>query len=92
MTIQLFQPGAVYLTEGIQALIEDKGLDIMPVVWRHLTGDWGDLDADDAAINWEALRRGGRLFSCYKSSDAKTVYVITESDRQSTTVCTADEY
>src|SRR6266542_4224733 len=34
---------------------------------RHLAGDWGDLDADDRAVNDHALRRGeGRLLSAYE--------------------------
>ncbi len=34
---------------------------------RHLTADWGDLDADDRAANDHALRHGrGRVLSAYE--------------------------
>jgi hypothetical protein len=34
---------------------------------RHLSADWGDLDAEDRAANDHALRRGqGRVLSAYR--------------------------
>ena len=53
---------------------------------RHLSGDWGDLDADDRAANDHALRHGrGRLLSAYRlpaelagTTAETTVWVITD--------------
>jgi hypothetical protein len=62
---------------------------------RHLTGDWGDLDADDWAANDTAVRhRCGRLLSTYRlpvelasTSTDTTVWVITDDleDRDTAT-------
>ena len=59
---------------------------------RHAAGDWGTLDAKDWAANEEALRGGGRLLSVYATADGCRFYVITESDRQSTTLLLPDDY
>ena len=53
---------------------------------RHLTGDWGDLDADDRAANDHALRHGqGRVLSAYElpadlagTTAERQVWVITD--------------
>jgi hypothetical protein len=53
---------------------------------RHLAGDWGDVDADDAAANDHALRHGrGRLLSAYElpadlagTIAERSVWVITD--------------
>lgn len=68
---------------------------------RHLSGDWGDVDAEDAAANEMALLQGSRVVSVYRfpvpRSDAPgtvegTVWVITEADRSVTTVLLPEEY
>ena len=38
---------------------------IAELLQRHLTGDWGDLDAHDIQANNQALRTGARLLSAY---------------------------
>ena len=62
---------------------------------RHICGDWGDLDQENAAMNDEALKSGeDRLFSSYifnKSTDEK-IWIITEWDRSVTTVLFPSDY
>jgi hypothetical protein len=55
-------------------------------VARHAAGDWGTLGQNDWQENDKALRCGGRLFSVYQASNGTRFYVITESDRVTTTV------
>lgn len=61
------------------------------LVRRHLSGDWGDVDKQDAAANDRALKWGDRILSSYKIGEEK-LWVITEADRSSTTVLTPGEY
>ena len=58
---------------------------------RHASGDWGDLCEEDKAVNDDALKNGGRLFSAYKKDDT-TIWIITEWDRSVTTILFPSEY
>lgn len=66
--------------------------EILIAIRRHLTGDWGTLDAEDWQTNENALRFGGRLFSLYHSSQNVKFYIITECDRSVTTVLLPEDY
>ncbi len=67
---------------------------------RHLTGDWGCVDAEDAETNNEALSCGFRILSAYPIDPAKpsegfgknTLWIITEADRSVTTFLLPEEY
>ncbi len=83
----LFSPGLVVATPGALAL----GVDLAHYLARHLSGDWGDVDAFDKQQNDLALKEGGRLFSAYKTPSGK-LWVVTEHDRSATTFLTPDEY
>jgi hypothetical protein len=52
---------------------------------RHWTGDWGDLDPQDARCNDDALVRGGRLLSAY-GQDGQRFRIVTEADRTVTSI------
>lgn len=65
--------------------------DLLALVRRHQCGDWGDVCADDARANEDALRTGARVFSAYETPAGKR-WVITESDRSATTILRPDEY
>ena len=71
--------------------IIDSGIEVLPLIGRHVKGDWGDLDDEDKQANQRALIDGGRLFSAYVK-DGQKIYVITEADRSATTVLFAEEY
>ncbi len=64
---------------------------------RHLRGDWGELDAEDAALNDSALTDGSRLFSAYLLKTGTKLWCITEAvsedgQRASTCLLLPDEY
>lgn len=89
---QFFALGQVVATPGaLDALIK---LDIKPLelIHRHVTGDWGDLCAEDRHQNLFAIRSGLRIFSSYKISAETKIWIITEADRSSTTLLLPDEY
>jgi hypothetical protein len=58
---------------------------------RHATGDWGNVDQDDANQNEVALEHGCRLLSVYGSGEDR-FWIITESDRSLTTVLMPEDY
>lgn len=77
-------PGALEAAPNREAL--------MDLVQRHISGDWGDLDAHDRRENEIAVREGGlRIFSAYEI-DSTRFWIITESDRSVTTILLPDEY
>jgi hypothetical protein len=59
---------------------------------RHLSRDWGQVPAHDAALNDEALVDGGRLLSSYQIAPGVRVWLITEADRSVTTFLLPAEY
>lgn len=67
---------------------------------RHMRGDWGCVDAEDASTNEEAASCGLRILSSYPIDPAKpcegfgenTLWIITEADRSVTTFLLPEEY
>lgn len=91
----LFKLGHVVMTLGASEL----GINLMPYITRHVTGDWEHLDAYDQRQNKQALKNGERIFTSFEIpvSDAEdawvqTIFIITEWDRSLTTVMCASEY
>lgn len=90
-------PGAMMATPGALEVLEQARVLPADLLRRHLSGDWGDLGAEDAQRNEEALKDGSRIFSAYKLSPEIKVWIITEavSDigiRSATTILLPDEY
>ena len=84
-----FSPGQVVITPGALAALSDDV--VRQSLKRHLTGDWGDVDAHDAQENELSLREGFRLLSAYHQGDVK-FWIITEADRSVTTILLPEEY
>jgi hypothetical protein len=87
----LFPMGCVLITPGALDLLAEIGLNPAALLRRHLTGDWGDLDAEDKQSNRAALRQGTRILSASRVAGRK-FWVITEADRASTTILLPEEY
>jgi len=79
-------------TPGALEALEGSGETPLDLIKRHVSGDWGDVCADDAEANEAALKDGDRILSVYHTSKGEKVYVITEWDRSATTVLLASEY
>jgi len=95
--IQLFDPGRVVMTPGVEELFE--GFDlwtqlevVIGLLVRHTAGDWGELGVEDLAANDHAVVLGERVLSAYRLPDRTKVWVITEADRSSTTILLPGEY
>lgn len=84
-----FPPGRVFASPpALEALQEG---DIVDALKRHLTGDWGDVTADERAGNDRAAEEGGPILSTYRSRDGKPFWVMTEADRSVTVVLMPEE-
>lgn len=86
----LFHPGVIVVTPGAADVLSGV-VHAFALIWAHVHGDWGVVDADDARANARALRDGARLLSAYMVGETK-VWVITEADRSVTTILLPSEY
>jgi hypothetical protein len=65
---------------------------LVNILGRQLTGDWGEVGAEDASENDFSLIRGLRLLSAYTLSNGVRIWIITEADRSSTCILLPEEY
>ena len=86
-----FSLGRIVATPGALQALEKAGMSTVPLLARHQSGDWGQLDAEDWRANEEAIEHGWRVFSSYEVGSAK-VWIITEADRSVTTILLPEEY
>lgn len=88
-----FKSDKYVVTRGVHELVVAGALNIGVLLGRHLSGDWGDLDRADKALNDRALESGqDRIFSSYQVTDDLKIWIITEWDRSATTVLLPEEY
>ena len=92
-----FQLGTVVATPGAIEALSESGQDAGFFLDKHLSGDWGEVDADDQKANDQALIDGSRLLSSYRTLKGVVIWVLTEAegdDGQSASTCltTPDEY
>jgi hypothetical protein len=74
------------------AKLDDPMSLIVPFIMRHAAGDWGDVSREDWKANDDALTSRTRVFSAYDLGEGRRLWIITEADRESTTVLLPDEY
>ncbi|WP_437222698.1 hypothetical protein SH661x_002900 [Planctomicrobium sp. SH661] len=85
-----FRSGQTVITVTAREQLSEN--DVRTALKRHLSGDWGDCDPEDAAANEQALLDGDRLLSVYHAADGTKLWIITEADRSATTVLLPEEY
>jgi hypothetical protein len=93
----LFSLGRILVTPAAHEAVERAGATIDELVERHVSGDWGDVDVDDANANAEAVSTGARILSAYALPKGGRVWVMTEAigrnrERRATTVLLPNEY
>ena len=84
-------------TPGALRVIERAGPSRAEFLDRHICGDWGNLSADDRALNDEAVQNGSRICSAYRTRSGTKILVIAEAaddngQRAVTTILLPDEY
>ncbi len=89
-----FEPGRVCATPGALRAIEEAGQTPGEFLQRHLSNDWGEMDAHDGRLNDAAVRSGeDRILSAYTVGDGTArVWIITEWDRSATSLLLPEEY
>lgn len=92
MSGTLFPLGQVVATPGVLAEFKAAGDDPVAFLIRHMCGDWGEVNAEDATANDLSLIRGERLLSAYTMSSGTRFWIITERDRSYTTFLLPTEY
>ena len=86
----LFPMGRLLATPAAIAAI--NGDELVNALDRHLSGDWGDVCAEDRSQNNRALKTGARLLSVYHTAAKVKFWIITEADRSATTVLLPSDY
>ncbi len=59
---------------------------------KHQKGEWGIICEDDKKENELSVKEGFRILSAYKTNRDVKIWVITEADRNSTTILLPSEY
>ena len=88
----LFKLGQVVATPGALEALEEAGQKPAEFLYRHVTGDWDNLDPYDRQANEQAVKQGLRVFSAYQTNQGVKIWVITEWDRSVTTLLLPSEY
>jgi len=87
-----FDLGQLLITPGALDALTRNGTDEGPYLLRHQSGDWGDLSEMDKRENDFSLLERFRLMSAYHLNDQTKIWVITERDRNATTILLPEEY
>lgn len=89
---QIFPLGQIVATPGALEALESSLQSPAEFLMRHASGDWGDLSDDDMAGNEFGIKTGCRLLSSYLTATGQRLWVITEAQRDLTTLLLPDEY
>jgi hypothetical protein len=94
---RLFSSSKMLATPTAISALADAATNVDDLLDRHFTGDWGDIDPDDARANDDAIENGARILSAYVLKTGVRIWVLTEaavkdSSRQATTVLLPCEY
>lgn len=92
MAAPKFSLGTVVATPGALRALEESGESAFDLLYRHASGDWGELDEHDKRENELSLVHGFRLLSAYKLKSGEKIWVISEADRSVTTLLLPEDY
>lgn len=86
-----FETGLIFATSNALANVSKEH--IMECLEKHQRCDWGTIDEYDRMANDRGLnpKTPDRLISAYTYPDYR-IYIITESDRSSTTLLLTEDY
>lgn len=88
----LFPLGQCVSTPGALEALARAGQSPAEFLDQHVRGQWGDVCEEDKRANEQALVDGERILSAYTTSLGVKFWVITASDRSSTTILLVEEY
>jgi hypothetical protein len=87
-----FSLGQIVATPGALRAFAESREEPFSFLYRHASGDWGELDAEDQKENELSLSEGFRLLSAYRLKTGERLWIITEADRSVTTLLLPEEY
>jgi len=87
-----FSLGRLVATPGALEALKRTQTVTGHILYRHSTGDWGDVCEADKRENELSLKEGFRILSAYTLRDGTKIWVITEADRSSTCILLPSEY
>jgi len=67
-------------------------VEIEVVLRRHQNYDWGEVSEADWRSNNEAVLKGFRILSAYRSTTGEKFWIITEAGRSVTTILLPSDY
>ena len=88
-----FPLGQVVITRGVYEHIKISEENVLHFLYKHATGDWGEICKEDRESNNYAVEHEERILSAYTlPKTKKKIWIITEWDRSVTTILFPDEY
>ncbi len=78
---RLFGLGRVFSTHAAMTAMNASGVDPVTLMWRHATGDFGDVPQEDIDANHVSIGDDTRVYSRYCVSPDQAVWLVTEWDR-----------
>lgn len=81
---QLFHLGKFVFTEGGDRILdlEEPDEDLVDLLKRHVSGDWGEVSQDQKDCNDKAIKDGSRIMSAYTLSTGKKIIILTEASNE----------
>jgi len=86
-----FQLGQVVATPAVIEFANRHPVDLAVLLAKHQSGDCGDMSDDNILANLSAIVSGGMIFSSYQIGTQK-IWIITEADRQLTTILLPSDF
>ena len=84
--------GRVTASPAVIAALAKANLTAMALLARHAAGDWGEADDETRNENYRAAFFGsGLVSSVFPLATDDTVLIVTELDRQETSLILAEE-
>jgi len=79
-----FQLGQILITPGARGTLAQSGQTSGQFLARHCACDWGEVPDETRDRNGQALAKGERLHSIYRTSNGTELWAVTEADRSIT--------
>lgn len=88
---KIFKLGKVVITKNAQVSLDMYSVQVILQV-HYANCNWGDLCDEDKKLNDDAVAHGGRILAAYSDVNGTKFWIITESDRSSTTILLPEDY
>lgn len=86
VTSARFRLGRITITREARKVLRAAGKTLREFIQRHAACDWSEMNTEEATSNTMALLTSGRIFSAYNVAGGPMIWVITEADREQTTL------